>query len=58
MITKVFIAVVIGSGVISIGCNIALTGIVISNSRNSTSGIKMTSEQESWFGEYFEYEEK
>ena len=41
---------VINAGVVAIGCNIALTGIVIAELRNSTSDIKMTKEQESWFG--------
>ena len=43
-------AIAINSGMMSIGGNIALTGIIISGSRTSSNGVKMTREEESWFG--------
>ena len=35
-----------------IGCNIALTGIILSSLRGSSGDIQMTKEEESWFGTY------
>ena len=40
----------INAGVLSIGGNIALTGIIISKLRESSDDIHMTIDEESWFG--------
>ena len=47
---KVFVALTINAGVLAIGGNIALTGIIISKLRESSNDIEMTKDQESWFG--------
>ena len=34
------------------GCNVAMTGLVIAGLRDSSSTLKMTTNEESWFGMY------
>ena len=40
----------INAGVLAVGGNIALTGIILSKLRVSSEDIKMTKDEESWFG--------
>ena len=45
-----FVALTINAGVLAIGGNIALTGIILSKLRASSDDIQMTKDEESWFG--------
>ena len=36
------------------GCNVAMTGLVIAGLRDSSSTLKMTTNEESWFGMYID----
>ena len=47
---QVFVALTINAGVLAIGGNIVLTGIIISKLRESSNDIQMTKDEESWFG--------
>ena len=47
---KVFVALTINAGVLAVGGNIALTGIILSKLRVSSEDIQMTKDEESWFG--------
>ena len=40
----------INAGVLAVGGNIALTGIILSRLRASLEDIQMTKDEESWFG--------
>ena len=40
----------INAGVLAVGGNIALTGIILSKLRVSSEDIQMTKDEESWFG--------
>jgi len=46
------VAVVVNAGVISVGCNIGLTGVILPSLRKPSSDIILTRDQESWFGKY------
>ena len=50
---QIFIALVANTGIISTGCSIAMTGLIIAKLKEPSSLIKITSEQESWFGKLF-----
>ena len=45
-------AVVVNAGVISVGCNIGMTGVILPSLRKPSSDITLTRDQESWFGKY------
>ena len=45
-----FVALTINAGVLAVGGNIALTGIILSKLRVSSEDIQMTKDEESWFG--------
>ena len=47
---QVFVALTINAGVLAVGGNIALTGIILSKLRVSSEDIQMTKDEESWFG--------
>ena len=39
----------------AVGCNAAMTGLVISRLKDPESDIKMTPDEESWFGKLHSY---
>ena len=54
MILFIFISVAINAVMVPTGCNIALTGIILSSLRGTASDIHMTKDEESWFGKYMD----
>ena len=50
---QVFVALVINLH--SNGCNAAMTGLIISRLKDESSIMKMTPEEESWFGTSYNY---
>ena len=50
LILKLFVAFVANTGMISVGVGVGLSGLVIAQLKDSRKDIKLTLDEESWFG--------
>ena len=51
-ILKLFVVIVANTGMISIGTGVGMSGFIPAQLKDAGDDLKMTSDEESWFGKY------
>ena len=51
---QLFVAIIANTGMISIGVGVGMSGLVIAQLKDDKNDVKMTPNEDSWFGNYFQ----